>query len=452
MSEPANRAFDALVAGHSPPALQTALDLAEVGLRVAVAPPAVDRPARTAAERDPDGVVAAFMTRIAQPVEQGDAEPDSSALPLAIGPSGPLLLGPKGQWLPQAEPQVLGIPASPLASAVFELLGTRGALRAYLDRLKPLLTVGKTRSIGELVRARMGAAVLQRLVEPQVFERFGLSAHDVDVALAAPGLNEALSRAGALSAGVLAYADRNVARETAVAATGGPARLTRAALRRLELYGVQLLPEHVSAAHSHDEGWTVQTADGERFEARSLVLDQGDEPTPLPGSVPDLEPVLPEAMRVYASTEIDRPAWLVAGASGVALAGGWSLRAEAGEDADGVSARARFGSAVLPAGGFAAGTGREALERELEAALSQAGLARAVGAEWQVRMAAAPFAEIEQRDSARAALDALTEQQPTLLAVGRALHGDGLGEALGSAHLAAVALRRRLLGLAPEHD
>lgn len=452
MSGSAIRSLDAVVTGHSLPALQTALDLAEVGLRVAVAPPIVARPLRALAERDPDRLVAGFMTRLAQPVEQGDAESDASALPLSISPRWPLLRGPKGQWLPQTEPQVLGIPASPLASEVFDLLGASGALRAYLDRLKPLLTVGKTRSIGEVVHARMGAAALQGLVEPQVFERFGRSAHDVDVAVAAPGLNEALSRAGALSTGALAYADRNVARETVVAAASGLAGLTRVALRRLELYGVLLLPKHVSAAHPDDKGWSIRTVDGERLEARSLVLDQGDEPAPLPGSLPGLESVLPEAMRVYASIDMDRQAWLEPGSSGVTLANGWSLRAEAGEDVDNGLATARLGSAVLFAGGSAAESGREALERDLEAALHEAGLVRAAGADWQVQTAAAPFAKVEQRDAARAALEALTEQQPTLLPVGRALHGDDLGGALGSAHLAAIDLRRRLLGLASERD
>jgi hypothetical protein len=40
--------------------------------------------------------------------------------------------------------------------------------RAYLDRLRPPLTIGRERSLGALVRSRMGARLRDRLVAPSL--------------------------------------------------------------------------------------------------------------------------------------------------------------------------------------------------------------------------------------------------------------------------------------------
>src|SRR5690606_15064284 len=137
---------------------------------------------------------------------------------------------------PQSHPTVLGIPTVPLAAENLRLLGSGGATRAYMDRVTPLLTVGKTRSLGVLVNRRLGRKARERLVEPQVRERFGVAADDVDVAVAAPGLNEALSRAGSLSAAALAYLERFEASETMIEPADGWDALVRATLGRLESY------------------------------------------------------------------------------------------------------------------------------------------------------------------------------------------------------------------------
>lgn len=78
-----------------------------------------------------------------------------------------------GAWLlfdndakPLPKAGILGIPSNPLADDVRAIIGWRGATRAYLDRVKPVLTIGKEHDLGALVEKRMGKAVLDNLVAP----------------------------------------------------------------------------------------------------------------------------------------------------------------------------------------------------------------------------------------------------------------------------------------------
>ena len=102
----------------------------------------------------------------------------------------PVWLASPSAPLPAAT--VLGIPANPWAGDVRRIIGWSGAWRAYLDRLRPPLTIGHERSLGRLVRARMGDRVVDRLVAPATRALYDLSPDDIDVDIAAPGLNAAL--------------------------------------------------------------------------------------------------------------------------------------------------------------------------------------------------------------------------------------------------------------------
>src|SRR5690606_30153615 len=86
--------------------------------------------------------------------------------------------------------------------AVRRIIGWGGAWRAYLDRLRPPLTIGQQRNLGALVRGRMGERVVDRLVAPLTAGRHGLTPDEVDVEIAAPGLNSALTRTGSLAGAV----------------------------------------------------------------------------------------------------------------------------------------------------------------------------------------------------------------------------------------------------------
>lgn len=107
---------------------------------------------------------------------------------------------------------VLGIPSNPFQEDVRRILGWSGAWRAYVDRLRPPLTIGHDHSLGRLVRTRMGAKVRDRLVAPVTTGVYSASPDDVDVDVAAPGLNAALTRVGSLSGAVQVLRDEGAAR------------------------------------------------------------------------------------------------------------------------------------------------------------------------------------------------------------------------------------------------
>ena len=116
---------------------------------------------------------------------------------------------PAGAWVrngtrtvPLPKAGLLGIPSSPLATDVVAAIGWGGAVRAYLDRLLPVLKIGQERKLGTLVRKRMGSKVLTELVSPVVTGVYSADPDDLDVDVVAPGLNAALTRLGSLSGAV----------------------------------------------------------------------------------------------------------------------------------------------------------------------------------------------------------------------------------------------------------
>lgn len=103
---------------------------------------------------------------------------------------------------------VLGIPANPFGEDVRRVIGWRGAWRAYIDRVRPPLTIGHAHSLGVLVRSRMGQRVLDRLVAPVTSGVYSASPDDIDPDIAAPGLNTALTRTGSLSGAVAELSEK----------------------------------------------------------------------------------------------------------------------------------------------------------------------------------------------------------------------------------------------------
>lgn len=97
---------------------------------------------------------------------------------------------------------ILGIPSNPFQEDVRRIIGWSGVWRAYLDRVRPPLTIGHQLSLGKLVASRMGAKVRDRLVAPVTTGVYSASPDDVDIDVAAPGLNAALTRVGSLSGAV----------------------------------------------------------------------------------------------------------------------------------------------------------------------------------------------------------------------------------------------------------
>ncbi|MFF1539333.1 protoporphyrinogen/coproporphyrinogen oxidase [Microbacterium sp. NPDC058269] len=129
---------------------------------------------------------------------------------------------------------ILGIPANPFQPDVRRIIGWSGVWRAYLDRVRPPLTIGHQLSLGKLVASRMGAKVRDRLVAPVTTGVYSASPDDVDIDVAAPGLNAALTRVGSLSGAVQTLRDEAAARASeAKAAATAEAKTPGAAVEGL---------------------------------------------------------------------------------------------------------------------------------------------------------------------------------------------------------------------------
>lgn len=183
---------------------------------------------------------------------------------VAPEPGGAWLVGiPKTGAAPLPVGGVLGIPENPFADDVRRIIGWPGAWRAYVDRFRPVLTIGHTESLGQLVRTRMGKRVLDLLVAPVSVGVHSSHPDDIDVDAAAPGLNGALTQAGSLSGGV-AYlrSERPAAPGSAVLGIdGGMTRLVDALLDRLTLLGAEVRTDAaVEGLEKDGEGWMLRLA------------------------------------------------------------------------------------------------------------------------------------------------------------------------------------------------
>jgi oxygen-dependent protoporphyrinogen oxidase len=217
---------------------------------------------------------------------------------------------PAGAWVagvpgvgaaPLPKGGVLGIPDNPFAPDVRRVIGWSGAWRAYLDRVRPPLTLGHAHSLGKLVRSRLGARVLERLVAPVTSGVYSARPDDIDVDLAAPGLNAALTRTGSLTGAVaelrarrsgarpadapaseVPVASATVASATAVSAPGGAveglrggmSRLVDALVEGLRESGVELRTGVAATSLTPaGDGWAIGTTlDSEPLPARAVIV------------------------------------------------------------------------------------------------------------------------------------------------------------------------------------
>lgn len=165
---------------------------------------------------------------------------------------------PKGAAAPLPAEQVLGIPANPWDESVRRIIGWSGTWRAYLDRLRPPLTIGKQRSLGRLVGGRMGEKVRDRLVAPLSLDRFGVAPDDVDVVVAAPGLGSALTRTGSLS-GAVAELRIDASRGGSIEGLDGgmPQLVAALAARLAERGAVVHTGARATGLARHDGVWSV---------------------------------------------------------------------------------------------------------------------------------------------------------------------------------------------------
>lgn len=81
---------------------------------------------------------------------------------------------------------VLGVPGS--LAGLHAVVGARGVARAALDFVLPATPEGADPAVGQLVRRRLGSAVLDRMVDPLLGGVYAGSANGLSVRATAPGL------------------------------------------------------------------------------------------------------------------------------------------------------------------------------------------------------------------------------------------------------------------------
>jgi len=123
------------------------------------------------------------------------------------------------------ETSFLGIPGVPLASDVVAVVGSGTALRAYLETLLPGLYGARSRTLGELVRKRMGSAMLEQLVAPVTLGVHSRHPDDLELDRIAPTLRGALRSEGSLARAVRSLRDSAPAGSAVQGIRGGVHRI-----------------------------------------------------------------------------------------------------------------------------------------------------------------------------------------------------------------------------------
>ncbi|WP_167043972.1 FAD-dependent oxidoreductase [Salinibacterium sp. ZJ454] len=155
-------------------------------------------------------------------------------------PAGAWLQPAQGAAIPLPATSLLGIPGSPLATDVIAVVGGATAFRAYLETLLPATVGAKAQTLGELVRTRMGAGILNKLVAPVVTGVHSAHPDDLPLDRVAPGLRNALLREGSLARGVRDLREKAPAGSAVLGIRGGMARLVDELTADLDRYQVDV--------------------------------------------------------------------------------------------------------------------------------------------------------------------------------------------------------------------
>jgi oxygen-dependent protoporphyrinogen oxidase len=146
----------------------------------------------------------------------------------------------RGPAVPLPAAGLLGIPADPLAPDVVRAIGRLGAWRARLDAVLPLAIGSRTTTLGELVGARMGRAVLDGLVAPVTRGVYSRDPGDLALAVAAPTLVDRMRELGSLAAAVRGLRANAPAGSLVAGLRGGMFRLVDALADACRRSGVDI--------------------------------------------------------------------------------------------------------------------------------------------------------------------------------------------------------------------
>lgn len=290
--------WDVVVVGAGIGGLVSARELASRGLRVAVleanAAPGGCVAAHDVAGLTLDAGAEAFATR------GGTVRALVDELGLGADVVTPDAAGAwvhlRDRTVPLPAAGLLGIPADPRSPDVRRVLGRAGAARAALDRVLPTrvgLPPGPT-SVADVVRARMGRAVLDHLVAPVVAGVYSAPPELADLDTVLPGIRDLVRRTGSLAAAVTRQRAAAPAGSAVASLRGGMHRLVTALVDDAARQGVELRTGAAVAGLARTRrGWRLDVVGGEPVAAGAVLLA-----VPGAAAVRLLEPHVPEALTV----------------------------------------------------------------------------------------------------------------------------------------------------------
>ena len=258
--------FDVVVEGADAAAFVAAIECARIGLRVAVIPGSVPDPFVPRSFSNHGGIIAGLCDEFSVAYTVHD--------------------------VPVQELVIAGVPANPFSASVRDAVGWRGAWRIYADRLLPLLSIGNDENFGEVASKRLGKRVVAKFVAPWVRAQLGVSDLNIAMVDIAPGLSQAMSRVGSLTAGVLELVADDPRWAQSISVMGGTEALLAALRERMEYFAVQTPSEKViskitstvtiDSARASDEAPTweraIVRARELATEARAFVLSDPGKP------------------------------------------------------------------------------------------------------------------------------------------------------------------------------
>ncbi|GAB3491153.1 protoporphyrinogen oxidase [Nocardiopsis coralliicola] len=212
---------------------------------------------------------------------------------------GPARIYSRGRLRPFPAGHVMGVPGDPVALARSGVLSPAGALRAAADLVLPRTPARGDVAVADYVGARMGAEVVDRLVEPMLGGVYAGRTERLSLDAALPQVAPAARARRSLMRGVhaLVRAQRAPAAERGGAPgppfatlTGGLAGLPAALAGAVAEHGGTVhTATPVTALEPHGGGWRVHTADG-RADVDAVVLA-----APAPAAAALLRAAAPDA-------------------------------------------------------------------------------------------------------------------------------------------------------------
>lgn len=179
----------------------------------------------------------------------------------------------RGRARPLPSAGVLGIPARAGQRRLLTAVGPFGVARVWLDTVLPRTPLDEHTTVAQIVRARMGRRVLDRLVAPVVSGVHTASPDELPLSTLHPGLYREARRHRSLAAAVRALEQRPHTPGTAVRGVeGGMHRIAQEITARLERRGVRVLRGEVATALAEEPGGWLLTTPSRRIHATRVVL------------------------------------------------------------------------------------------------------------------------------------------------------------------------------------